>query len=76
MLEKQKSPDEELRMRANEIMLGSKGFMLFAVTHSGAIEAVGDTTRLTTVEQLGLEYYVQEFNPIEIDEDEDDRAPF
>jgi len=48
---------ESIRMRANEAMLNSKGFLLFIVCSDGSLETVGDTSELTTVEQRGLDSY-------------------
>ena len=48
---------ESIRMRANEAMLNSKGFILFVVGIDGSLETVGDTTELTAAERRGLNDY-------------------
>lgn len=48
---------ESIRMRANEAMLNSKGFILFVVGVDGSLETVGDTTELTAAERRGLNDY-------------------
>jgi hypothetical protein len=49
--------NESIRMRANEAMLNSKGFILFVVGVDGSLETVGDTTELTSAERRGLNDY-------------------
>jgi hypothetical protein len=49
--------EESIRLRANESMLNSKGFLLFSVCQDGSLEKVGDTTQLTASERNGLEFY-------------------
>lgn len=48
---------ESIRMRANEVMLNSKGFILCAVDRDGALEVVADTTCLNPAEIWGLDAY-------------------
>jgi hypothetical protein len=49
--------NESIRMRANEAMLNSKGFILFVVGVDGSLETVGDTTELSAAERRGLNDY-------------------
>jgi len=49
--------EETIRLRANEAMLNSKGFLLFVVCQDGSLEKVGDTTALSAAERNGLEYF-------------------
>jgi len=49
--------NESIRMRANEAMLNSKGFVLFVVGVDGSLETVGDTTELSAAERRGLSDY-------------------
>jgi hypothetical protein len=49
--------NDSIRVRANEVMLNSKGFLLFAVDVNGGLEMVGDTTELSTAERRGLDDY-------------------
>jgi hypothetical protein len=49
--------NESIRMRANEAMLNSKGFILFVVGIDGSLETVGDTTELSSAERHGLKEY-------------------
>jgi hypothetical protein len=52
-----KYTSESIRVRANEAMLNSKGFMLFVVGVDGSLETVGDTTELNSAERRGLNDY-------------------
>jgi hypothetical protein len=69
---------DSIRLQANEVLLESKGFLLFAVTDDGNIKAIGDGNSLTYVERLGLERYVDTFiypdDPEFSDENCDDRT--
>lgn len=49
--------NETIRLRANEAMLNSKGFLLFVVCQDGSLEKIGDTTILSGAERNGLEYF-------------------
>lgn len=49
--------EETIRLRANEAMLNSKGFLLFVVCQDGSLEKVCDTTTLSAAERNGLEYF-------------------
>jgi len=49
--------EETIRLRANEAMLNSKGFMLFVVCQDGSLEKIGDTTTLSAAERNGLVYF-------------------
>lgn len=46
--------DETIKLRANEILLSSKGFLLFTVDNNGDLLWCGDTTNLNPAEQRGL----------------------
>jgi hypothetical protein len=48
---------ESIRLRANELMLNSKGFMLFSVGPNGELDMAGDTTELSAAERCGLRYF-------------------
>ena len=47
--------DESIKLQANELLLNSKGFMLFTVNESGELMVCADNTKLTPVERRGLE---------------------
>jgi hypothetical protein len=49
--------DEQIRLRANEAMLNSKGFVLFIVHKDGGLETIWDTEHLTAAERHGIEHY-------------------
>jgi hypothetical protein len=49
--------DETIRLRANEALLMSKGFLLYVVCQDGSLEKIGDTTQLNPAERNGLEFY-------------------
>jgi hypothetical protein len=48
---------ESIRLRANDQLLKSKGFLLFCVDSFGALEMCGDTSELSPSEQWGLDSY-------------------
>jgi hypothetical protein len=48
---------ETIRLRANDALLNSKGFLLFVVCQDGGLEKIGDTTELSAAERNGLEYF-------------------
>lgn len=49
--------NESIRLKANESLLASKGFILCVVCQDGSLEAVGSTSQLTPAERRGLESY-------------------
>ena len=53
---------ESIKLKANESLLSSKGFLLFTVAQDGHLECVGDTSELTSSERYGIEAYTQKFN--------------
>lgn len=58
--------EESIRLRANEAMLNSKGFLLFVVPQDGSLEMVGDTTGLSTAERSGLLYFCQKNSEVQV----------
>lgn len=59
MVENKYTP-ETIRLRANELMLNSKGFILFVVNPDGSLQLVGDETELSGAERKGLHAYRKE----------------
>jgi len=56
-MEDKQYTSESIRMRANEAMLNSKGFIIFVVNVDGSLETIGDTTELNAAERRGLNDY-------------------
>lgn len=48
---------ESIRLAANDLMLKSKGFLLFTVDEFGTLSMCGDSRDLNPAEQWGLENY-------------------
>ena len=48
---------ESIRLKANEALLSSKGFMLFTVDQFGVLNFAGDTTFLNSAEVWGIDAY-------------------
>jgi hypothetical protein len=47
--------DETIKLRANELLLKSKGFMLFTVEENGELMICADTSSLNPAEMRGLD---------------------
>lgn len=51
---------ETIRLRANEIMLNAKGFVLYTVNTDGSLSCIGDCSEMSAVEQCGLNAFRHE----------------
>lgn len=58
--------EESIRFKANEILLSSKGFILFTIDHAGKINCVGNSSKLNPAEQYGMIAYARNFDPSQI----------
>ena len=52
--------DESIRLKANEALLASKGFILYVVNADGSLAYMGNTSGLNAAERYGLQSFCYE----------------